>query len=169
MYNIENSNAFELKSNDALYITKNNIHYFIEFKNGYIIETTKNITNQYVNIRYNLKQKLQLKMYDSIFILSDIKYSDGSLYIDKYKNNNGVSITNIIDFSKNYIEYILVYNSKKNGQLKNKSHWKNKGRINLLGLFGLSKFEKNILREIYIYDKKEFEKKFINGIIANES
>lgn len=34
LYNNKNNNSFELKSNDALYIVKNNIYYFIEFKNG---------------------------------------------------------------------------------------------------------------------------------------
>lgn len=175
LYNNENNNDFELKSNDALYITKNDIHYFIEFKNGNIIgtstsknKTNQNRSNQYIITIYDLKQKLQLKMYDSIFILSDIKYPNGNIYIEKYKNNSGISITNIIDFSKNYIEYILVYNSKKNGQLKNKSHWINKGKINLLKLFGLAKFEKFLLKKVYIYDEKEFETKFINGTIANE-
>lgn len=163
LYNIENRNVFELKSNDALYIDKNNIHYFIEFKNGAI--------NDYKNknkLSYNLKKDLQLKMYDSIFILSDIKYSDGRLYIDNYKNNNGISITNIIDFSKNYVVYILVYNSNKNGNLQIHNHLGHKAKI-VLEKFGLIKFKKFFLKEIYIYDENEFETKFINGSIANES
>ena len=32
------NNNFELKSNDALYISKNNIHYFIEFKIGELLK-----------------------------------------------------------------------------------------------------------------------------------
>lgn len=39
LYNIkDNNNIFELQSNDALYIDKNKIHYFIEFKNIQIIK-----------------------------------------------------------------------------------------------------------------------------------
>lgn len=106
LYNSENSDTFELKSNDALYIDKNNIHYFIEFKNGNLLSITKN-NNQnnilYVNTKYDIKQKLQLKIYDSWFILSDIEYSSRIKYI-----------SNMFSFSKNHIVYILVYNFKKN-------------------------------------------------------
>lgn len=150
LYNNENNNSFELKSNDALYIVKNNIYYFIEFKNGDL----KDYKNK---LSYTIKKDLQLKIYDSWFILSDIEYLDGKKYIP-----------NMFSFSKNCIVYILVYNSKKNGQLKNKSHWINKGKINLLKLFGLAKFEKFLLKEVNIYDENEFETKFINGTIANE-
>lgn len=38
-----------------------------------------------------------------------------------------------------------------------------------LELFGLAKFEKFLLKKVYIYDEKEFETKFINGTIANEA
>lgn len=127
------------KSNDALYITKNNIHYFIEFKNG-----------NYRNIK---KFDLIVKIYDSLFILSDIKYQNGNQYIQ-----------NIVGFSKNNINYILVYNSSSNS----KSHNYNL-RYYIKGKFGLVKFEKFLLKEIYIYDENKFETKFINGIIANES
>lgn len=54
-HNIENSNAFELKSNDTLYIAKNDIHYFIEFKNG----SYKNLN------KFNLISKI----CDSVYII----------------------------------------------------------------------------------------------------
>lgn len=140
LYNLkDNNNIFELQSNDALYIDKNNIHYFIEFKNG-----------NYRNIK---KFDLIVKIYDSLFILSDIKYQNGNQYIQ-----------NIVGFSKNNINYILVYNSSSNS----KSHNYNL-RYYIKGKFGLVKFEKFLLKEIYIYDENKFETKFINGIIANES
>lgn len=69
------------KSNDALYIAKNNIHYFIEFKNR--------------NYRKIDRFDIILKIYDSLFILSDIKYQNGNQYIQ-----------NIVNFSKTHIEYI---------------------------------------------------------------
>ncbi|WP_288621857.1 hypothetical protein [uncultured Brachyspira sp.] len=99
---------------------------------------------------------MQLKIYDSIFTLSDIEYSNG----DKY-------IKDIVDFSKNNIEYIFVYYSKNNGELKINSHLLKKANINL-DRFGLKKFKKFLLKEVYIYDEEEFEREFINKIIRNE-
>lgn len=147
LYNLkDNNNIFELQSNDALYIDKNNIHYFIEFKNSQIIRK---------KLR-KIKKELQLKLYDSIFILSDIEYSNGIKYI-----------SDIFSFSKNYIVYILVYNSNKNGKLQIHNNLESKSKM-LSDKLGLSKFKKFILKEIYIYDKEEFEKEFINKIIKNE-
>ena len=122
------------KSNDALYIAKNNIHYFIEFKNRH-----------YRNID---KFDIILKIYDSLFILSDIKCQNGNQYIQ-----------NIVNFSKTHIEYILVHNS--NGQNYNLRYFTK-------GKFRLTKFKDFLLKDINIYNKKEFETKFINGAIANE-
>ena len=159
LYNNKNNNSFELKSNDALYIVKNNIYYFIEFKNGDL----KDYKNK---LSYTIKKDLQLKIYDSWFILSDIEYLDGKKYI-----------SNMFSLSKNCILYILVYNSKKNGKLIIHERFLNNGKQNLNGhksrkidleLFGLAKFEKFLLKEVHIYDENEFETKFINGTIANE-
>ena len=159
LYNNKNNNSFELKSNDALYIVKNNIYYFIEFKNVDL----KDYKNK---LSYTIKKDLQLKIYDSWFILSDIEYLDGKKYI-----------SNMFSLSKNCIVYILVYNSKKNGKLIIHERFLNNGKQNLNGhksrkidleLFGLAKFEKFLLKEVHIYDENEFETKFINGTIANE-
>ena len=159
LYNNKNNNSFELKSNDALYIVKNNIYYFIEFKNGDL----KDYKNK---LSYTIKKDLQLKIYDSWFILSDIEYLDGKKYI-----------SNMFSLSKNCIVYILVYNSKKNGKLIIHERFLNNGKQNLNGhksrkidleLFGLAKFEKFLLKEVHIYDENEFETKFINGTIANK-
>ena len=159
LYNNKNNNSFELKSNDALYIVKNNIYYFIEFKNGDL----KDYKNK---LSYTIKKDLQLKIYDSWFILSDIEYLDGKKYI-----------SNMFSLSKNCIVYILVYNSKKNGKLIIHERFLNNGKQNLNGhksrkidleLFGLAKFEKFLVKEVHIYDENEFETKFINGTIANE-
>lgn len=138
-YSTKNSlNKNAPKSNDALYISKNNTHYFIEFKNG-----------NYRNFR---KIDLISKIYDSLFILSDIKYEDGSQYIK-----------NIVDFSKNYIYYILVYNSANNLNRQNYNL-----RFYIKSNLGLKKFKKFLLKEIYIYNEKEFKREFINKIIRNE-
>lgn len=150
------NNNFELKSNDALYISKNNIYYFIEFKIGELLKKNDDKNNNDINIKYDVKKELQLKIYDSIFTLSDIEDSNG----DKY-------IKDIVDFSKNNIEYIFVYYSKNNGELKINSHLLKKANINL-DRFGLKKFKKFLLKEVYIYDEEEFEREFINKIIRNE-
>ena len=149
------NNNFELKSNDALYISKNNTHYFIEFKIGELLKKPEDNNND-VNIKYGVKKELQMKIYDSIFLLSDIEHANGNKYIQ-----------DIVNFSKNNIEYILVYYSKNNGDLKINSHLFNKANINL-DRFGLSKFKKFLLKEIYIYDEEEFEREFINKVIRDE-
>lgn len=147
LYNIkDNNNIFELQSNDALYIDKNKIHYFIEFKNIQIVK----------NKHRKIKKELQLKIYDSIFILSDIEYSNGIKYI-----------SDIFSFSKNYIIYILVYNSNKNSSLQIHNNLENKSKM-LSDKLGLSKFTKFLLKEIYIYDEEEFEREFINKVIRDE-
>ena len=149
------NNNFELKSNDALYISKNNTHYFIEFKIGELLKKPEDNNND-VNIKYGVKKELQMKIYDSIFLLSDIEHANGNKYIQ-----------DIVNFSKNNIEYILVYYSKNNGDLKINSHLFNKANINL-DRFGLSKFKKFLLKEIYIYHEEEFEREFINKVIRDE-
>ena len=149
------NNNFELKSNDALYISKNNTHYFIEFKIGELLKKPEDNNND-VNIKYGVKKELQMKIYDSIFLLSDIEHANGNKYIQ-----------DIVNFSKNNIEYILVYYSKNNGDLKINSHLFNKANINL-DRFGLRKFKKFLLKEIYIYDEEEFEREFINKVIRDE-
>lgn len=57
--------------------------------------------------------------------------------------------------------------TKNNGDLKINSHLFNKANINL-DRFGLSKFKKFLLKEIYIYDEEEFEREFINKVIRDE-
>lgn len=137
------------KSNDALYIAKNDIHYFIEFKNG-----------SYKNLN---KFHLQSKTCNSVYILYDIEYSNGSKYINRYIKCSQC-IIDMINFSKNYIVYILVYNSVNNLKRQNYNL-----RFYIRANFGLNELKKILLKEIYIYDENEFETKFINGIIANES
>lgn len=99
---------------------------------------------------------MQLKIYDSIFILSDIEYSNGIKYI-----------SDIFSFSKNYIIYILVYNSNKNSSLQIHNNLENKSKM-LSDKLGLSKFTKFLLKEVYIYDEEEFEREFINKVIRDE-
>lgn len=162
-YSKQNNLNYIPNSNDALYIDKDNNYYFIEFKNGDLIDKSKNVTDKCIN--QSKKEELKLKIYDSLFILSDIERSRGIKYIP-----------NIVNFSKNKIKYILVYNFSKNGKMEYHNNVINNSEKELYKNFemnserlGLKKFEKFILKEIYIYDENEFETKFINGIIANES
>ena len=74
------------KSNDALYFGEDEC-FFIEFKNG-------KISNE-VNFEINKK------IYDSLFILFDLGYSD--------KRGN---LVNSISYTRNFMTYILVYNEE---------------------------------------------------------
>lgn len=123
-------------SNDALYITANNDFYFIEFKNSTISE-------------YKLKNKI----YDSLLILSNIKYNNGANYIN-----------DIVEFSKSNIEYILVYNSSKNGKLHINNNINNKAGKQTT-LYGILKLKGFIFRDINFYSEKQFNNKFINNLI----
>lgn len=165
------------KSNDALYISNDNEFYFIEFKNGKlnsnydgdingsikgtISGTVKGNINGhfYGNFKGNfinnsILNDLKIKIYDSIFILSNIKYDTGNNYID-----------NISDFSKTNIKYILVYNEEKNPKLALSIHLnsrvnKNTKRHNISKIYDLKGF---IFNDINIYNRKDFESKFLRN------
>lgn len=74
------------KSNDALYCCEDNI-FFIEFKNG--------------GIDNKINFEINKKIYDSLFILFDLKYQD--------KQGN---VVDSIAYTRKNMEYILVYNEK---------------------------------------------------------
>ena len=95
------------------------------------------------------------KVYDSILILNDI--------IDKN-----------ITFSRNHLDYILVYNESKNPDAKT-SYSASESRDfidkTLLGFgndrlikFGLERFQGYCFKNVYTYTEKEFQENFINSI-----
>lgn len=124
-----------LCSNDVFMALPNNKEYvFVEFKNGYI---------------GGLKEINQInrKIYDSMFILSDI------------------TKTNISEL-RNCISYILVYNESKNSYLNSGIESESYNYIAEETLryaeedykrFGLEKFEKFLLKKTYCFSSKIFE------------
>ena len=123
-------------SNDALYIVDNSHFYFLEFKNGKIEE-----------------DNIKTKIYDSLFILSDIKYNDGYKYINS-----------IVEFSKSNIEYILIYNIEKHGKLSFNSHFQQKANKKSKSYGKVLKLKKFILKDINFYSENEFKNKFISKL-----
>lgn len=133
----DDKNLYNLPaSNDALYIMDNSHLYFLEFKNGKI-----EIDN------------IKTKIYDSLFILSDIKYNDGSKYIES-----------IVEFSKSNIEYILIYNFYKNSKYIFNNHIYKKANNETQLYGGVLKLKKFILKDINLYSENEFKNKFVSKL-----
>lgn len=146
------------KSNDVLFFG-NDECFFIEFKNGKI--------DNKVNFELNKK------IYDSLFILFDLKYED----------KNGV-LVNSISYTRSKMNYILVYNEEKNSQPGFTNQTKEgferqkarrtdskhrdilyKSVRNLanedLIKFGLDQFENYLFKNVYTFTVEEFEERFI--------
>ena len=121
-------------SNDGLYIADSSHLYFLEFKNGKIDE-----------------DNIKTKIYDSLFILSDIKYNDGHKYINS-----------IVEFSKSSIEYILIYNIKKHGKLSFNNHFQQRANKKTKLYGGVLKLKVFLLKDINFYSENEFKNKFVN-------
>lgn len=133
-------------SSDALHIGNNEKYTFIEFKNG-------KMNNQKVYDVY-------YKIYDSLLILIDI--SD--------KN---------ISYFRNHLNFILVYNEGKNKDCRGidkqevqispskiaigKYFYEEKAKKKFIR-FGLDRFEKLYFKEVFTYNEKEFEEKFLNSV-----
>lgn len=146
------------KSNDALYFGDKEC-FFIEFKNGKIDNS--------VNFEINKK------IYDSLLILFDLKYSD----------KKG-SLVDSISYTRANMNYILVYNEEKylkagptiqtkEGIERQKVRRKeSKHRTNLYKtirrlaneefvLFGLDQFKNYLFKNVYTYTVEEFELYFL--------
>lgn len=150
------------KSNDALYFGEDEC-FFIEFKNG-------KISNE-VNFEINKK------IYDSLFILFDLGYSD--------KRGN---LVNSISYTRNFMTYILVYNEEnylKSGPTRQTQEGKKRQReisesqyrnelykaMRRLAkeefvLFGLDQFKNYLFKNVCTYTEKEFEQKFVSSCRA---
>lgn len=145
------------KSNDALYFG-NEECFFIEFKNG-------KISNE---VNYEINKKI----YDSLFLLFDLKYRD-----KKGKMVDSISYT------RDLMTYILVYNEEnylKFGSTRqgiegekrqrgvSRSYYRDELYKKMRGLakeefilFGLDQFKNYLFRNVYTYTEKEFEQKFV--------
>ncbi|CRF34771.1 hypothetical protein BRSU_2237 [Brachyspira suanatina] len=132
-------------------------------------EITDKNTNEKYNIRGDIKgnfrgyingntilDDLKTKIYDSLFVLSNIKHSNGDYYIE-----------NILDFSRKNIIYIAVYNEENNPKTR-QSHFKKRAnmpeitkRYNMDKILSLKNF---IFKEVYLYSKEQFRMNFIDKI-----
>lgn len=144
------------KSNDALYFA-DDVCYFIEFKNGKINNT----------VNYEIIKKI----YDSLFILFDLKYPD--------KKGN---VVDSISYTRANMIYILVYNEENyikmgptrqttEGIERQEGRSVSKHRDKLyrtvrglageeLVLFGLDQFRTYFFKVVHTYTTEEFYKKF---------
>lgn len=146
------------KSNDALFFSDDE-NFFIEFKNG--------------NIDNAVNFELFKKIYDSLFILFDLGYTD----MNKLKVDS-------ISYTRSHMNYILVYNQKRYCDEK-PTHQTTEGfkrqksspsaslnrdilykRISNLAnesfiKFGLDQFKNFLFKNVYTYTVEEFEEKFI--------
>lgn len=86
--------------------------------------------------------KLKEKIYDSVLMLLDI-------------------LDQKINYSREHIQYILVYNSEKNSRVSiGKAIAKMAGK-HFVEL-GLDKFKGFCAQDVYTYTKEEFEQEFVN-------
>lgn len=117
---------------------------------GYI----KGIFNGYINGN-TILDDLKTKIYDSLFVLSNIKHSNGNYYIE-----------NILEFSRKNIIYIAVYNEENNPKIR-ESHFKKRANMQETKRYNMDKILllKNFLfKEVYLYSKEQFRMNFIDKI-----
>lgn len=77
-------------------------------------------------------------------------------------------IQQTVNFTRTNVKYILVYNKQKNSHIINTSpekdamhnHLASKAQTHLVA-FGLKKFEKLYINEIFTYTQEEFEEEFV--------
>lgn len=126
-------------SNDALYISKDNVWYFIEFKNGSVDAA-----------------EIYRKFYDSILILVEM------------------GVIPDLQFAREHIVFILVYNSKiypKNqnsqGREQTFNFIRNRAEVEQK-LFKVYKFENYLCQEAHTYSKEIFHKKFTEQMEEEE-
>lgn len=140
---IENNKFFgEVKSKFNGYIDGNDIdnnNYIKSTFNGNIKASLDGYVN-YINIENNLKEKI----YDSIFILSNIS--------KEFEPH-------IMEFSKKNTIYILVYNARKNSSNKIFSNIKKQAKqntsfLNFPKIYNLNNF---VLKNVVFYTEEEFD------------
>lgn len=136
-------------SNDALYVGDNKV-VFIEFKNGKLKKGGEK------------RRGLVLKIYNSHLILAD-SITETDKIIEGYKSDT--------KYSREHIDYILVYNEEKNPP-SSKDTTRNmvlrKGKITIKARFGLAKFEGCLYRKVLTYTEREFKREFVDKISNGE-
>lgn len=134
-------NKLDVKSNDSLYVSAGKI-VFIEFKNGKLDKG-------------EMKRDLVRKIYDSYIILSD-EVTETKGIIEGYKPS--------VTFSREHIDYILVYNEEKNPPSKKniiRHGYLGKGNMGIPARFGLFRFEGYLFRKVKTYTELEFQNDFV--------
>ena len=134
------------KSNDALFINKNNQLVFVEFKNGFMDN--------------GKKFAVRKKIYDSIIILTDIlnvgisKLRDNMEYILVYNENVNSNEYEVNEKNK-YIQSSKSYDNfaKNLGKLANDEYV----------CFGIKMFKNYCFKDVHTYTEKEFEEYLRNN------
>ena len=125
------------RSCDALYMTKNNELFMIEFKNG-IIQALKNY-------------KIKTKIYESLLILCEKIFQT-----IEYTRNN---LSFILVYNENVKHGQEQYEDT--GKYKIIKHLNDKADEQIIR-FGLTHFKKLYFKEVYTYTKAEFESEFVS-------
>jgi hypothetical protein len=137
----------EPKSNDALFINRNNNLVFVEFKNGFMDAPKK----------YAVRKKI----YDSIIILTDIM----NMGVSQLRNNMEYILVYNEDINKNEREVL----EKKKSFVQSSSAYDDiaKSLCNLAKTeyvcFGVKIFENYCFHKVHTYTEAEFEKYLENN------
>lgn len=136
-----------IKSLDTLILT-DNLKLFIEFKNGDISYIDKSDNDKMITeerLKNNISYSVEWKIRDSLLILCDI--------IDKN-----------ISYTRENLDFILVYNQSKNPDRDNMKNYMLKKSGDELVKWGYDKY-KIFFRNVHTYTQNQFEK-YINDNIA---
>ena len=137
----------EPKSNDALFINKNDDLVFVEFKNGYM-DTAK-------------KYAVRKKIYDSIIILTDIlnvgisQLKNDMEYILVYNETVNKEEADVLKKQKSYVQASKAFDDiAKNISTMAKTEYV---------CFGIKIFENYCFRKVHTYTEAEFEEYLKNN------
>lgn len=138
----------EPRSNDALFINKNNALVFVEFKNG-SIDPTK-------------KFAIRKKIYDSVIILTDImnigvsKLRDSMEYILVYNAEVNKDEKDVLEKQKSFVQPSSAFDTiAKSISAMGKTEYV---------CFGVKSFENYCFHKVHTYTEAEFENYLKNAI-----
>lgn len=138
----------EPKSNDALFINKNNQLVFVEFKNGFMDNAKK----------YAIRKKI----YDSIIILTDIvnmgisQLRENMEYILVYNEEVNENEQDVLEKQKSFVQPSAAFDSF----AKSISSMANMEYV----CFGVRIFENYCFHKVHTYTESEFERYLKNVI-----
>lgn len=120
-------------SNDALFMTRDNVFVFVEFKNGRLGSVKNGRFRDDKEIVCELREKIR----DSALLFMDI-------------------IEEKVSFARDHIEYILVYNEEKNSCKEIAMHFGKMADTEIIR-FGLERFKGYLLKDVHTYTPNQFE------------